>query len=129
MCVWRFDKITKDQYCRITIILSTKPCNDLCDVLPHNVHMLETAIYGSTNFACSLRPLPQSYQMDRRTPSTWHFLLRDVEASTANISAWVLGDTKLELAWLLPGSKSDHLALGVKRSWGCLCELPNFARP
>ena len=35
----------------------------------------------------------------------------------------------MELTRALPSSKSDHLALGVKRAWGCLCDLPNFPCP
>ena len=35
----------------------------------------------------------------------------------------------LEISWLLPGSKSDHVALGVTRSWPCLCGLENFFCP
>ena len=35
----------------------------------------------------------------------------------------------LEVSWNLPGSKSDHMALGVSRSWPCLCGLANFFCP
>ena len=57
------------------------------------------------------------------------FLLREVEASNALISAWVFDLEEQELTWHLHMSKSDCLALGTKRSWGCLCGLPNMACP
>ena len=57
------------------------------------------------------------------------FLLREVEASTALASAWTFDHEALELTWLLPGSKTDHMALGVHRSWPCLCGLENFFCP
>jgi hypothetical protein len=49
------------------------------------------------------------------------FLLREVEASTSRVSAWSFNDEAKELTWNLPGSKSDHRALGVKRTWPCIC--------
>ena len=57
------------------------------------------------------------------------FLLREIELSTARTDAWTLNYETSELAWNLPASKSDHMALGVSRSWPCLCELPDFACP
>lgn len=51
------------------------------------------------------------------------YLLREVEASTATLSAWTLGHDELELIWNLPGSKSDRMELGVKRAWPCVCGL------
>ena len=51
------------------------------------------------------------------------FLLREVEASTARVSAWTFDDDVQELTWLLPGSKTDHKALGVRRTWPCICGL------
>jgi len=55
--------------------------------------------------------------------------LREVEVSTAVASAWPFDHEALEISWLLPGSKSDHMALGVTRSWPCLCGLENFFCP
>jgi len=49
------------------------------------------------------------------------FLLREVEASTSRVSAWTFDEELCELTWNLPGSKSDHKALGVKRTWPCIC--------
>ena len=49
------------------------------------------------------------------------FMLREIEASTALVSAWNVTHDPPELTWLLPSSKSDHLALGVRRSWPCVC--------
>ena len=57
------------------------------------------------------------------------FLLREVEASVAKITAWTLDLDASEITWNLPSSKSDPKALGVKRTWGCLCDLPGFACP
>ena len=49
------------------------------------------------------------------------FMLREIEASTALVGAWAVVHDPPELTWLLPASKSDHLALGVRRSWPCVC--------
>ena len=57
------------------------------------------------------------------------FLLREVEVSVAKITAWTFDMGAAEVTWNLPGSKSDPKALGVKRTWGCLCDLPGFACP
>ena len=54
-------------------------------------------------------------------------LLREIEASTATTSAWTFDDDAQELTWLLPGSKSDHRALGVSRTWPCTCGHPVLA--
>ena len=57
------------------------------------------------------------------------FLLREVESGTANVSAWTFDHDDKEVSWNLPGSKTDPLALGTTRTWGCLCELKDFACP
>ena len=57
------------------------------------------------------------------------FLLREIEVSTARTDAWSLDYEAMELKWNLPASKSDHMALGVARSWPCLCDLTNAACP
>ena len=57
------------------------------------------------------------------------FLLREVEVSTSVAAAWRFDHACLEVSWNLPGSKSDHLALGVARTWPCLCGLANFFCP
>ena len=57
------------------------------------------------------------------------FLLREVESGTANISAWTFDHSDKEISWNLPGSKTDPSALGTTRTWGCLCELKDFACP
>ena len=49
------------------------------------------------------------------------FLLRKFEASTSRVSAWMIDEELKEVTWNLPGSKSGHKALGVKRSWLCIC--------
>jgi hypothetical protein len=57
------------------------------------------------------------------------FLLREVEVSNSMRSSWKLSAEDQVLTWHLPASKSDHLALGANRSWGCLCDVPGFACP
>ena len=57
------------------------------------------------------------------------FLLREVESGTAKVAAWSFDHKDQEISWNLPGSKTDPMALGTTRTWGCLCELPNFACP
>ena len=57
------------------------------------------------------------------------FLLREVESGTAKVAAWTFDHEDQELTWNLPGSKTDPMALGTTRTWGCLCDLPNFACP
>ena len=47
------------------------------------------------------------------------FMTREIEASTAKLSAWSWDHEALEITWLVSGSKSDPLALGVKRTWPC----------
>ena len=57
------------------------------------------------------------------------FLLREVESGSANVLAWTFDHRDKEVSWTLPGSKTDPLALGTTRTWGCLCELQDFACP
>ena len=57
------------------------------------------------------------------------FLLREIEAITANLSAWTFDHEEVELSWRLPSSKTDHMALGTSRTWPCLCDIDNFACP
>ena len=57
------------------------------------------------------------------------FLLREVESGTAKVSAWSFDHGDKEITWNLPGSKTDPMALGTARTWGCLCELKDFACP
>ena len=57
------------------------------------------------------------------------FILREIEASTAVLSSWTLDDEALELAWKLPATKTDHLALGVTRSLPCLCGITSLCCP
>ena len=57
------------------------------------------------------------------------FLLREVEASTAVFGSWAIDAEAMELTWLLPASKSDHMALGVSRTWPCICGLDTLACP
>jgi hypothetical protein len=57
------------------------------------------------------------------------FMLREVEAANALKSAWSFNHDSAEITWLLPSGKSDHLALGTRRTWGCLCAIPGFGCP
>jgi hypothetical protein len=57
------------------------------------------------------------------------FLLREIEASTAEVRNWTFDASALELHWHLPSSKSDSLALGTSRTWGCLCAISTLACP
>ncbi len=57
------------------------------------------------------------------------FLLREVEISNSMRSAWCLNLETMELTWHLPSSKSDHLALGTRRTWGCLCDVSGYGCP
>jgi len=50
-----------------------------------------------------------------------YFLLREIEASLAVVSSWTVRTDIQIIIWLLPASKTDPLALGCTRSWGCLC--------
>ncbi len=57
------------------------------------------------------------------------FLLREVEISNSIRSAWCLNSDTMELTWHLPSSKSDHLALGTRRTWGCLSGVSGYGCP
>jgi hypothetical protein len=57
------------------------------------------------------------------------FLLREVEAANTLVSSWSFCHDAKEITWLLPASKCDHLALGTRRTWGCLCDIPGLCCP
>jgi hypothetical protein len=57
------------------------------------------------------------------------FLLREIEASNAEMRNWTFDVPAMELHWHLPSSKSDTMALGTSRTWGCLCAIPSLACP
>jgi len=65
----------------------------------------------------------------RFTQLATSFLLREIEASTTVCGSWSFDDEAKEFTWLLPGSKSDHLALGVSRIWPCICGVRTLACP
>ena len=48
-------------------------------------------------------------------------MLREIELSTTLASSLLIDHDKREEALYLPASKTDHLARGVWRSWGCVC--------
>ena len=45
--------------------------------------------------------------------SSTFFFLREVEAGTPVVAALTFDDDAMEVAWSLPASKSDHIALGA----------------
>ena len=49
------------------------------------------------------------------------FMTREIELTAANVSDvyWDLRGRRI--IWLLPASKTDASAKGVRRSWGCVC--------
>ena len=57
------------------------------------------------------------------------FLLREIEVAGACVSHWSFDHSAREVTWLLPASKTDHMALGVSRSWGCLCGIGSLPCP
>ena len=57
------------------------------------------------------------------------FLLREVEATPARVSSWNLSVPDKEFTWHLPGSNSDHLAMGVRRMLPCFCDLDSLPCP
>ena len=57
------------------------------------------------------------------------FLLREVEVTTARVSSWKISVADKELTWHLPGSKTDHMALGVERTLPCFCGLDSIPCP
>ena len=52
------------------------------------------------------------------------FLLRELEASTAMRINVRLNMTAMTVTMRLPASKRDPHALGVERTWGCICSAP-----
>ena len=50
-----------------------------------------------------------------------HFFLREVEGSFAVVEDWHIDEAVEELTWRLPASKSDPMAKGCSRTWGCTC--------
>ena len=57
------------------------------------------------------------------------FLLREVEVANALTNSWCFDHVAMELSWTLPTGKSDHMALGTVRTWGCLCAVPELCCP
>ena len=57
------------------------------------------------------------------------FLGRVIEIANARGTDMSLNHSAREVTWLLPASKSDPEALGVKRTLGCLCGVPGFPCP
>ena len=50
------------------------------------------------------------------------YLLREVEGSTAKRRNVTVNDELRTVTWRLPASKQDPYALGVERTWGCVCD-------
>ena len=49
------------------------------------------------------------------------FMTREIELSAADIDHVHWDLTGRKVVWLLPASKTDTAARGVRRSWGCVC--------
>lgn len=57
------------------------------------------------------------------------FLLRETELAAARIHDLSFDHEATEVTWKLTASKSDPMALGTTRSWGCLCGLETLPCP
>ena len=51
------------------------------------------------------------------------FMLRELEVSVARVAHWTFNLEDRTITWELPSSKTDVLALGCRRTWGCLCAV------
>ena len=49
------------------------------------------------------------------------WMLRELEASCALVSHVTVDHTNMTVCWRLPASKTDVMALGKDRRWGCMC--------
>ena len=49
------------------------------------------------------------------------FMVREIELAAARVSHWQLQLSPPRILWMLPVSKTDPMALGAERAWGCLC--------
>ena len=50
-----------------------------------------------------------------------YFLLREVEGSMARNRDVTINDERKVIIWRVLVSKTDPMALGCEREWGCLC--------
>ena len=57
------------------------------------------------------------------------FLLREAELAAAQVEHLGLDINKKEVTWSLASSKSDPLALGTSRTWGCVCGVATLPCP
>ena len=49
------------------------------------------------------------------------FMTREIELTAANVADMYWGLPGRRAIWLLPASKTNTSAKGVRRSWGCVC--------
>ena len=49
------------------------------------------------------------------------FILRELEIAVAVVSHWTFDHTLSTITWNLPTSKTDVMAVGIPRTWGCIC--------
>ena len=49
------------------------------------------------------------------------FILRELEIAVAVVSHWSFDFTLNTITWNLPTSKTDVMAVGIPRTWGCIC--------
>jgi hypothetical protein len=57
------------------------------------------------------------------------FLLREVELAATRVDHVTFDHPAQTVSWLLTASKTDPLAQGTSRTWGCLCEVPGLPCP
>ena len=54
------------------------------------------------------------------------FLLREIELLAARRCHITIAEDQRSVTWLLPTSKTDPRAVGVSRSWDCICSMPGM---
>ena len=57
-----------------------------------------------------------------------YFMLREIELSAAMYSHVNISADGRSASWLLPTSKQDCRAVGITRTWDCICDLPVLGR-
>ena len=57
------------------------------------------------------------------------FLLREIEIAASRVCHLSFDHAAHEVTWSLSCSKTDPMALGVSRTWGCLCCCPTLPCP
>ena len=86
------------------------PCRKMITTLEK---ILEDSLQAAMGYMSAPAPVPADGPQHpvRLAMFATGFLLREVEACTAVLSAWTLDHDEQELSWKMFGSKSDHMAL------------------